>query len=859
MERKEQVTTVRLPRLSARLLRRERLLDRLDQLAPITIIDGPPGSGVTTLLACWAGRQRARGALVVWLDGTCAMTGQGLMALVAEALSELTGSAPSEHSNATAHEVADLATASGRPCILIVDDAPTFHDETSGLIEALTLAPQLHLAIAVRERSGLVDAADRARLETSLITGEHLAATPSELAEMARCWGHRVDETTLASLREEVGGWVLPARLVLDATPAGDPPLVLGPAVDFVRRCITAAAAPGTPQQELLNIASLLSRVDATTFDLAVREIGLPADPHWSSLVRQLTEQSLLIHRPDSETGYWVVPRTVRRCLSATGSPPRIRDFVTQRLREDPTSSLPVDLGRLALQARRSLNWKLLRDIWVSRGLELLAHHATATTRAYANIPADVTSRMPALRIATTVAGGTSTNFDSGILSRRYAEAGRNIAPRALKALHHDDIVTAVGAAIFARRRDGDIDGALDIARWYLTGAAARAEEKPALSAAVWFEVQHGRTLLIAGDLSASLAASERAIARGTGRADCRAHVRCAAGQAALASSLLAARQETARWLDFEKNCPSLTGWLGEWAGLPARIARGMTALDLLDEESFEAQAPALRSVPILSDLWPLATLALARHASLYGDPEAAVLEVYDGISLRGKQTNDVTEESYLLESCVLRLLLDAGQLTRAMTKLEATVHPRSRHATSDALLHLLSGAEHQSRAIAEVASRAPETPARERVVLLLVQAAAALRCGRVDEARRALATTHADVERLSLPSTYAAIPHQDLEALLQLDPHPPSAALRARDILGPRQTSSHALVVLTPRELEVLRKSAKHRSLSEVAKHLSVSVNTVKKQRVSLYAKMGVKDLQSAILFGRQLGLLED
>jgi DNA-binding CsgD family transcriptional regulator len=64
-------------------------------------------------------------------------------------------------------------------------------------------------------------------------------------------------------------------------------------------------------------------------------------------------------------------------------------------------------------------------------------------------------------------------------------------------------------------------------------------------------------------------------------------------------------------------------------------------------------------------------------------------------------------------------------------------------------------------------------------------------------------------------------------------------------------------LVLLTPRELEVLRQTAEHESVAAIAEALSVSVNTVKKQRVSLYSKLGVNDTHAAVLRAQRLGLL--
>lgn len=63
--------------------------------------------------------------------------------------------------------------------------------------------------------------------------------------------------------------------------------------------------------------------------------------------------------------------------------------------------------------------------------------------------------------------------------------------------------------------------------------------------------------------------------------------------------------------------------------------------------------------------------------------------------------------------------------------------------------------------------------------------------------------------------------------------------------------------VVLTRRELDVLRYLAGGLTAETIARHLSVSPATVRKHLQNLYAKLGTSDRLGAVIRGRDLGLL--
>ena len=61
----------------------------------------------------------------------------------------------------------------------------------------------------------------------------------------------------------------------------------------------------------------------------------------------------------------------------------------------------------------------------------------------------------------------------------------------------------------------------------------------------------------------------------------------------------------------------------------------------------------------------------------------------------------------------------------------------------------------------------------------------------------------------------------------------------------------------LSARELEVLRLLDTELDGPEIARHLFVSLNTVRTHTKSIYTKLGVNSRRAAVRRGRELGLL--
>lgn len=142
-----------------------------------------------------------------------------------------------------------------------------------------------------------------------------------------------------------------------------------------------------------------------------------------------------------------------------------------------------------------------------------------------------------------------------------------------------------------------------------------------------------------------------------------------------------------------------------------------------------------------------------------------------------------------------------------------------------------------------------PTTSLSDRIALLLTQACASpdpeTAHATLDQAR-SLAEPHG----LALPYFFAPA------ALWEGDGVPESVRARLESVKA-RLTTGVPLVRLTARERLVLRHLAVRDTLAEVAADLTVSVNTVKKQALRVYAKLGVHDRAAALQKAQELGLL--
>lgn len=858
MSRIDASTTVRCSRPMAPV-ERGPLIRRLNRLAPVTVIDCRPGSGVTTLLAQWTEQLRGAGLSVATVDLTTGpLPARHVLHRVREAMQQA-GTVP-DGDPGTEELPAGL--------VVVVDGAGGLTDrDLASLVEMLTAHRAAHLVMRAARADPVRSAAQRHGLDVDVLCGRDLAVTPEQLGELARTWGRPITAELAEVIHAEVGGWLAPARLILESTvPDAD-----GLDVDAARAFVEAWLASIRDDAELLRLAGALAVVPTITVELAEsvsQALGPSASLSGADAVARLVDLGLLNRLSCAgPSRSFAFPALVRSVLVDVVADPH--DAGLRRAAHRGAATLMLErafddvsvLGPAVRHARQAEDWDLLRRIWSTYSLDLLNSCGPDAAWAFDRLPATVTDRWPSLAIAEAVTRCSSRGLgdEAERLLRQYARAGGLLSTAALDDTQPDEVAMAAAAAIVARRVQGRSGEALDVANWYDEQTKGRRGAlKPSASVQAWFQFEWARTLLLDGDLPDSVAKSAGAFDAAVGR---EARPFAASGSAALTAlgyTLLGSPADARRWLQHHHAAPMPDGWVSGMLALPARVSSALRAVDLLDIHHATDMVDELADCSVLDELWPLIAVVEARHAMLFGDPAHVLLKIYEGRARRDEIVRDGPASRAWIDRSVVELQIHLGELTRAHAHLGALDRDAPTFRVVDARLNLAAQRPEKARRIAAAGARSPAASARDRVHLLIIEAVCALRLDQLDDARDSFALAYALVERLEVPSAFATIPADELETLLGLVgftlPQDVSDALHQAH---PAAVGGGGLVLLTPRELEVLRQTAEWHSVADVAKALSVSVNTVKKQRASVYDKLGVNDARSAIMRAEGLGLL--
>lgn len=231
-----------LPRVSAMTAARPRQRRRLERQAALNIVEAPPGFGKTTLAVTWAQELAAAGTRVIWVKATDDPDDQSeIRDLVIRGLA-----LSSEQSRAAVSGRREVAgsgrrpvgesSCAARPVMVVVDDAHLLRDSmiADSLVQVVRRARHVHLLVLADADHHFGLAAARHGQETNYLRAADLELLPEEIPAFAAAWGHDLDADDAQRLHRMVGGWPLPLRLVLDATPSGTKEFATSSAHDFV-------------------------------------------------------------------------------------------------------------------------------------------------------------------------------------------------------------------------------------------------------------------------------------------------------------------------------------------------------------------------------------------------------------------------------------------------------------------------------------------------------------------------------------------------------------------------------------------------------------------------------------------------
>lgn len=209
---------------------RARLLDRLERAttARLTLVCAPAGYGKTTLLTEWLAAPTAEGAAVAWLaldaaDDDPAVLWAYVLAAVDAAVPGTTAAAEAaraagEPADAVVTTLLNDLAGLDRDLLLVLDDAHVLTTEPvlAGvrlLVEHLP--PRVHLVLAARTEPALPLPRLRARGELVELRAEHLRFTQEETAAYLAGAGHRLGAADVAAVARHTEGWAAAVQLVV--------------------------------------------------------------------------------------------------------------------------------------------------------------------------------------------------------------------------------------------------------------------------------------------------------------------------------------------------------------------------------------------------------------------------------------------------------------------------------------------------------------------------------------------------------------------------------------------------------------------------------------------------------------------
>ncbi len=822
------------------------LLEGTEQLV---IVRALPGMGKTRLLAVWRERCAVRGLDVGYASA------RDLRSPLADVLA---GERSTGRYRATVIDDAELLSAAH------VDE----------IIAALLADPALRVVLGTSCATAPVLPAVCPALSMRELGASHLKMTAQGLPAAVAGWGSALDAPAyLSRLLLATDGWPgLARQLVLASTDGPGAAVAAGP---------TVADALATPA--------------VSTWLRAAVERAL-GGAELLSLVRRLALAPLILepHIDLLEVGDDMLARLGSLGFFAqTGAagPLRLVPAIRTLLREDARSRYPAEFahwnrvfaeglvshgGRdeiwVALEhARAAGAWDILSRLWSAHGLGLLNRNFTVAVAAYSDLPTEALHGYPALHLAQLVL----TSLDSAgsttgtIWLRASTQGAAPLLSQMTASTTADGLIGVMSAVLVHQRVTGSVAGALEtsqVLEQQLEQRAARGD-RPSASNSAWARFQHAVSLLLADDVTGSIAAATDAYEWAVGAGVDAEHVVVnAAAHLALCAALSGSERTALDWLDaLGPDDPSQ--WHRALTRVPAQIAAASVATEQLDRAGAEQAVAVMGDGSASIEMWPFVAAQAARTALTFGDP-AVMRAEFDQVERSQALLGRARSNGATLRLARARAdgLIATGDAGRAVDLLETVAHrvcAAKPEAVPELLVpyaraHLYGGRAAKAARLAAKAMHSRRTAHIDAVEAMLILAEASLRQSDRESAVEAFGRAHALAVHRQHWRVFLGIPRESLALLAAASGvELPAHAVERIAGLGPLFTESELIAELTARELVVLDGLSSGGSTAEIAAGLSVSPNTVKSQIASIFAKLGVNDRERALIVAERRGLV--
>ncbi|PSL38609.1 ATP/maltotriose-dependent transcriptional regulator MalT [Labedella gwakjiensis] len=846
-------------------IRRPDLVALLEARHAITLVRGGSGFGKTMLVSQWANASETDG---VWIDVDDDIAERSAFWMRVFAMVEDSGTLavdarwiPSAEQVSAGGDLRRFLTRFASHLeadfTIIVDDAhrldsPAVEDDLRAM---LRITNHLRVVVATRSVSSFERRDDRAAVDIEEIEARRLLFTPRECALVIVRSVLTVDAKLAAEVHEITGGMPLATRLFAERldgsqrlTTAREMDSVVGRVADAL---VAAVNAPGGSSEAdfwaFLQRASLL---DGVTDREAARlgEVDAEKARNWLDAARSLG------------FGFWDTDGDISRFHFVP---------ITARVLEK-TVSTRSDGGRSASAdaAAAEVLWgrgdaraawaRAIRTEQFVLAERILRESFIAVTddesSAFDILLAVPTAKLRRFPYLTAMLGLVHATSGKGrAVGSAYLAAAEQFARARSTEVGPDERLAMLGVRLIALRVEARWAAALSVAS-DVSAASERFEidERPLspgiLVAAV---LQASLTFFGAGQNDAAARLAERALTVPGLRAELVAQAH--AVLSAVHASTGAMRRAQDHLSALERVRTGLGRW--GWADLASALVRAeendLPGSRAAIESIIRSAGPeiALRVVPLR------AVIDAAEGKSLM-----SISAVSDAVPDRDRTMVPPSVRSGLGRSVVV-LYLAVGALAQAKSAVRSFDKGDPSAGVSRAQIALIEDRALEAVAAASDALAATGIGPRTRAELLIARAAASLRLGGERASLHDLSEGLRVLSSNGLRSPWCFLVESDRSALAGLAER--SGLLDARamadlEAMPMLFTRLDSFVELTAREREVLTLLVSGLSVSVIAKRLVVSPNTVKKQRASIYRKLGATTREESAIAAIARGLLD-
>ncbi|GHC99658.1 hypothetical protein GCM10008096_02050 [Zhihengliuella salsuginis] len=778
-------------------------MERLERPNAVTIVQAPPGYGKTALLSDWAAR-----------------TPTARIAPAEDLLPRL---------------------AEGAGGTIVVDDFA--RHETAALAENIVTAlgrpGAPRLVVATRSTPLLRMYAWDRGLDVGTVGAADLLATETELADMASAWG----AAGAADLHAPTGGWPRVARLLAEEGAAGD----------YLRDAVLARL-----DRETLAFALALSanRRLAPAHRRVSPGTGAPA----SDAFERLLDAGVVQRRPDgSDQVAPVMAAALRRLVPAEEALPWHRALVEELGHDGDAASLAPQMEH----ARASRDWAVLAQLWTRHGLRLLEVDESAVERVYGDVPAAAIAAWPALTLPVATARAMREKRPFHDVQPVMWEAARRTAQQfeGPGMDHGGDLekyIFFAATALVDARMDGRWEEQRRIGEAAEERYRAERGSVPDSQRYAWFLLQVFFGEVTAGESTRAKTAGRKVHLVSHDAPESRFSTAAAAAAMCALATLEGAASDAAYWGEQYAAVTREDAWGYGYATSLFALVRAMRAVDRLDLAAAEAALAEAGDPRCDFEFWPFALVPRTQLALLRGEPADMLDEIGHVVATHQGQYDAGGWGTRVVACLRVELLTALGEVGQALEVAESVAGESTAIVPLVARAHLVAGDAARAYELARQPRWDADVTPRTRLGRLLVTAAAAEQLGDHRGADAAFSAAVALSGTTGLMATVVKLPRSVRRTLLErhrraLSEDSLERLFEFREVF---ETSVEP-VRLTPRERVVLKEMARSTTLQEIAKKLTVSANTVKKQAISVYSKLGVHDREAALERARALGLL--